>query len=52
MVHNKKYLPIIPKDKTFKAERENRLFAFVGEKNEVTELPYEEDSPPSAIFPR
>lgn len=42
--HNKAYLPLIPKDKTFKNERKNKLFVFVGQKIEVTELPYEEGS--------
>lgn len=42
--HNKVYRPLISKDKTFKNERKNRLFAFVGQKIEVTELPYEEGS--------
>lgn len=44
VTYNKAYLPLIPKDKSIKNERKNRLIAFVGEKIEVTELPYEEGS--------
>ncbi len=37
-------IPLIEKDLTSEAEKSNTLFAFVGEKLEFTELPYEEGS--------
>ncbi|MEO7984192.1 MAG: hypothetical protein ABI688_08935 [Bacteroidota bacterium] len=36
----RKKTPLIPKDTTIKNERDNKLFVFVGEKIEITSIPY------------
>lgn len=52
VTHNKSHLPLIAEDKTFKNERKNKLFAFVGKKLEVTELPYEEGTMDGKFYAR
>jgi len=41
--------PLIPKDTTIKNERDNKLFVFVGEKLEITELPHIPESLDNSI---